>query len=51
MAHGLYKNSAGKISFSHAGHKTPDARINNAWLGGGDKKKLEAFDLLLAIGA
>lgn len=35
----------------HTGHKTPDARINNAWLGEGDKKKLEAFDLLLAIGA
>lgn len=28
------------------GHKTADARMNNAWLGDGDKVKSAAFDLL-----
>lgn len=32
----------------HTGHKTVDARMNNAWYGDGDKLKSAAVDLLLA---
>jgi phage/plasmid-like protein (TIGR03299 family) len=32
----------------HTGHKTDDARMNNAWYGDGDKLKSAAMDLLVA---
>lgn len=33
----------------HTGHKTDDARMNNAWMGDGEKMKLHAADLLLSL--
>lgn len=30
----------------HTGHKTVDARMNNAWMGDGEKMKMLAFDML-----
>ena len=35
----------------HAGHRTVDARLNNAWFGAGNAKKTEAFELALAMAA
>lgn len=33
----------------HTGHKTVDARMNNAWMGDGEKAKMQAADLLLSM--
>lgn len=33
----------------HTGHKTNDARMNNAWYGEGDKTKSHALDLLVTM--